>query len=74
MTKGVDERIDEVVLRWFHPVERMENDRITKRVFVGECAGSRSVGRTKKRWIDTVKECVKEKKFGYQACKENGAR
>ena len=43
--KGQDERIGEGVLRWFCPVERMERDRITKRVYVGECDGSRSVGR-----------------------------
>ena len=53
MTKGVDERIDEGVLRWLDHVERMENDRITKRVYVGECAGSRLMGRPRKRWIDT---------------------
>ena len=45
MMKGVDERIDEGVLRWFGYVERMENDRIVKR----EC-----VGRVRKRWFDTV--------------------
>ena len=33
-TKGVDERIEEGVLRWFGHEERMENDRITKRVYV----------------------------------------
>ena len=33
--KGVDERIDEGVLWWFSYVERMENDRIAKRVYVG---------------------------------------
>ena len=38
MTKGVDERIDEGVLRWFGHVERMEKDRIGKRVYVEECA------------------------------------
>ena len=38
--KGVDEKIDEGVLRWFSHVERMENDRIAKRVYVRECAGS----------------------------------
>ena len=43
-------------IRWLGHVERMENDRITKRVFVGECAGSRSVGRPRKMWIDTVKK------------------
>ena len=47
--KGLDERIDEGVLWWFGHVERMERDRITKRVYVEECAGSRSVGRAWKR-------------------------
>ena len=55
MTKGVDEKIDEGVLRWFGHVERMENDRMDKRVYVGECAGSHLVGSPRKRWIDTVK-------------------
>ena len=43
MTKAVDERIDEAVLQWLGHVERMENDRIAKKIYVGECAGSRSV-------------------------------
>ena len=33
--KGLDERIDEGVLRWFVHVERMESDR-AKRVYVGD--------------------------------------
>ena len=37
----------------------MKKDNISKRVCIGECASSRSVGRPRKRWIDTVKECVK---------------
>ena len=32
MMEGVDKRIDEDVLRWFAHVERMEKDRITKRL------------------------------------------
>ena len=40
-------------------MERIENDRIAKSVYVGECAGSGSVGRPRKREIDTVKECKK---------------
>ena len=39
----------------------MENDRGTKRVQVRECAGSRSVGRLRKKWIDTVKDCLKKR-------------
>ena len=37
--KGLDERIDEGVLRWFGHVEK---HKIAKRVYVGERAGSRS--------------------------------
>ena len=55
--KGVDEKIEG---RLFGHMERMEDDRIVKRVYGGECAGTRSVGRPRKRWIDTVKNCLKK--------------
>ena len=58
--------IDECVIWWFGHVERMENDKIAKRVYVGEGAGSCSVGRPRKRWIDTMKDSLR-KRFGYQA-------
>ena len=56
-----DERVDEGVLRWFGHVKRMENDRISKRVYLWECAGSHSMGRLQKRSIDTVKDCLKKR-------------
>ena len=37
------------------------DERIDTRVYVGVCAGSRLVGRARKRWIDTVKECWKKR-------------
>ena len=42
-------------------MERMETDRMAKRVLVGECAGSHSVGRPRKGWVDTEKDCLKER-------------
>ena len=42
-------------------MERMEKDRIAKRVYVGECAGSRSAGRPRKRWIDTLTNCLRKR-------------
>ena len=39
----------------------MENDRFAKSVYVVECTGSRSVGRPLKRWIDIMKECLRER-------------
>ena len=40
VTKGVEERIDEGVLQWFGYVERMEKERIAKKVYEGESSGS----------------------------------
>ena len=40
VAKGVDEMIDENILHWFGHIGKMENDRITNRVYVGECVGS----------------------------------
>ena len=59
--KGLDERIDEGVLQWFGHVKRMERDKIAKRFYAGECAGSRSVDRPRKRWIDTVKDYLRKR-------------
>ena len=56
-------RIDEGVLRWFGHVERMENDRIAKRAYVGEFGGSCSVGRPQKRWFDIVKDYLRKRGF-----------
>ena len=60
MTKGGDKKVYGL-LRRFNHMERMENDRTAKRVHVGECAGSRTVVRLRKRLIDTVKDCLKRK-------------
>ena len=56
--KGLDEWIDKGMLWWFDHGER---DRIAKRVHVGECAGSCSVGRPRKKLVDAVKECLKKR-------------
>ena len=37
-------------------MEKMENDMIAKRVYVGECAGSRSVGRQARRVVHNRSE------------------
>ena len=68
-----DERIEQGVLWWFGHVQRIENDRIAKRVYVGECAGSRSVGRPRNRWIDTVRDCLRKRGLNVRQDGENGA-
>ena len=44
VTKGVDEKIDKGVLKCTN---------------LRECTGSHSLGRKSKRWIDTIKDCLK---------------
>ena len=68
--KGLGERTDEGGLRLFGHVERVERDKISKRVYVVECAGSRSVGKPRKRLIYTEKERLKKR--GLEIRKENG--
>ena len=72
VTKGVDERIDESVPRWFGHLERAGNDENVKRIYVGEYLGSHLVGRPRKRWIDLVNDCLK-KRYKCWAGNENGA-
>src|SRR5678815_2321686 len=59
--KGVNERINESMLRWFGHVERMNGSRLVKRMYSGECVGNRPVGRPNKKWIESVKECLQER-------------
>ena len=59
VVKGVIERINESILRWFGHMERMDENRLVKKMYRGECVGDRTVGRPKLRWIDSVKKCLK---------------
>ena len=57
VTKGVDERL----MRLFSSgLAKLRGWRRTGslRDYVGECAGSRSEGILRKRWIDTAKDCL----------------
>ena len=45
------------VFSWFAHSERMENDGIARRVYVGD-VGSHLVGRPQKWWIDSVNGCL----------------
>ena len=59
--KGVTERVNEYILRWFGHMERMDVNRLVKRMYNSECVGDRPVGRPKKRWIESLKECLTER-------------
>src|SRR5678815_3550373 len=58
---GVNQRINESTLRWFNHVERMDDSRLVKWMYSGECAGNRSAGRPRKKWIESAKKCLEER-------------
>ena len=53
--RSVKKGLDNSFLRWFDHLERIENDRIAKRMYVGD------VGRPRKKWIDSVNHCLKKR-------------
>ena len=53
------------MFRWFGHVERMDDSRLVKRMYSGERAGKRPVGRPKEKWIESVRVLeVEECEFG----------
>ena len=57
VVKEVDKIINESILQWFSHIERMENNMISKKVYVG----SYLIGQIKKRWIDSVNDYLKKR-------------
>ena len=55
---SVGERMDQNVLRWLGHVERMEDDRLARKVYELEVQGPRCRGRPRKEWMDGVKEVL----------------
>ena len=52
------ERANKGILRWYGHLLRMNNERLTKKVFMSEVIGNRGRGKPKWRWRDGVKELL----------------
>nr|XP_042900286.1 saccharopine dehydrogenase-like oxidoreductase [Parasteatoda tepidariorum] len=50
-------------IQWLGHLERMEENRGTKKIFKGQCQGQRKRGRPVKRWFDEVEKDLKTLKF-----------
>ncbi len=56
----VIEKMRSNTLRWFGHVERMESERLTKRVYASEVEGVRGRGRPRFRWRDGILRYLRE--------------
>ena len=64
VTEEMSKRVDRKVLKWFGHVERMGDERLTKKVYKSEVGGVRGRGRPHFRWIDGVKDACKRRRMG----------
>ena len=58
-TMGV--RAQEKALSWYGHMERMNGERLTKRVYESEVEGARGRGRPPKGWMSAVKDALEER-------------
>ena len=57
----LQDRIETTKLKWYGHMMRMGEERVPKKAFLEKVSGKRPRGRPRKRWADTVWECVEKK-------------
>ena len=48
-------------LRWFGHIEGMNEERLTRRIYVGSVEGKKIRGRPRKQWLQHVDDVMKER-------------
>ena len=66
----LSERMDRRVLSWYGHIERMDDDRLTKRIYKANARGARVRGRPKMAWMDGVKRAVEKRGVTVDRAKE----
>ena len=64
-------RADQRVLRWFGYVERMDEYRTARRVFMAEVSGGRIRGTPRLGWMDGVKVALGDKGMTVEAARQH---
>ena len=63
-------RVDMNVLRWFGQVERMDNERLLKKVMNAKVDGRSARGRPRFGWIDGVKRALNDRRMDVRKASE----
>jgi hypothetical protein len=69
--ESIVKKAERGILRWFGHVERMEEDRMAKKVYNAEVPGQRPRGRPHMRWNDTVKAALDDRGMSLAGAKES---
>ena len=59
--RKLSSRVDQNVLRWFGHMERMDEERVAKRVMRSEVEGNRGRGRPNLGWMNGVMRALRER-------------
>ena len=63
-------RVDKRVLRWFVHVERMDEDRMVRRVLMAEVSGGHVRGRQRLGWMDGVNVALGNRGMRVEAARQ----
>ena len=63
-------RADQRVLRWFGPVERMDDYRMARSLLMAEVSGGRVRGRPRLGWMDSVKVALGNRRMMVEAARQ----
>ena len=63
MRRELAARVDRNVLRWFGHVERMNNERLLKKVTNAKVDGRSARGRPRFGWMDGVKRALNDRRI-----------
>ena len=64
------DRVDMNVLRWFGHVERMDNERLLKKVMNSKVGGRNARGRPRYGWMDGVKKALNDRRMNVREASE----
>ena len=64
-------RVDMNVLRWFGQVERMDNERLLKKVMNAKVDGRSATGSPRFGWMDGVKRALNDRKMDMREASEH---
>ena len=68
--KELAARVDTKVLRWFGHVERMEDERLTKKAINSKVDGRNVRGRPRFGWINGAKKALNDRRLDVRKAKE----
>ena len=60
---SVVDRMGRATLRWFSHIERINEERLTRRIYVGNVEGKKIRGRPRKQWLQHVDDVMKEREI-----------